>query len=193
MDSNAILSIIAALGVGGWIGAFINNLMTVWRERAARAVQFRKQQLERFYGPLLAMHKEIRARSELRVKLQNAIDSQHVQDMLAAGPGKTEDASDPHLPAIVKNIRDENETFRNVLMPRYRDMLNVFREQMWLAEPETRKHYGDLVEFVDVWDKILDDKLPRSVAPTIGHTEQNLHPFYRHLEEVHDRLRSEVS
>lgn len=50
----------------------------------------------------------------------------------------------------------------------------------------------DLIEFVDVWDKLLVDKLPRSVAPAIGHTEKNIEPFYRHLEEVHDRLRSEV-
>jgi hypothetical protein len=46
---------------------------------------------------------------------------------------------------------------------------------------------------VDVWDKVLADKLPRSIALAIGHTEENLHPFYRHLEEVHDRLRFEVN
>src|SRR5271163_1775314 len=92
MDLSAVLSILAALGVGGWIGALLTNWMTTRRETAARAVQFRKQQLEQFYGPLLAMHKEVRARSELRVKLQNAIDSQHVEYMLFAGPGQTSEA-----------------------------------------------------------------------------------------------------
>jgi hypothetical protein len=192
MGSNLILSIVGALGVGGLIGSVINNWMTNRRETAARAVQFRKQQLDEFYGPLLAMHKEIRARSELRVKLQEAIDSQHVQDMLLSGPDKTEEASDAHLPAIFTNIRDEGETFRKVLMPRYREMIDVFRNKMWLAEPETRKYFQSLIEFVDIWDKILADKLPASLAPAIGHTEQNLHPFYQHLEEVHDRIRSEI-
>jgi hypothetical protein len=117
---------------------------------------------------------------------------QHVEGMLTAGRGKTEEAPDAHLPAIVTNIQDENETFRNVLMPRYRAMIDVFREKMWLAEPETRAHFKNLVEFVDVWDKILADKLPRSVAPAIGHTEKNLELFYRHVEEVHDKLRSDV-
>jgi hypothetical protein len=193
LELNVILSIVAALGVGGWIGSVINNWMTSRRETAARAVQFRKQQLEQFYGPLLAMHKEIRARSELRVKLQEAVDTQHMEDMLLAGPGKVEEASDANVPAILTNIRDESETFRNVLMPRYREMIDVFRDKMWLAEPETRKYFQNLIEFVDVWDKILADKLPRSVAPAIGHTEQNLHPFYQHLEEVHDQIRSEIS
>jgi hypothetical protein len=192
MELSLILSVIAALGVGGWIGSVINNWMASHREMAARAVQFRKQQLEQFYGPLLAMHKEIRARSELRVKLQKAINTQHIEDMLLAGRGKTDEASDAHLPAILTNIRDESETFQNVLMPRYREMIDVFRGKMWLAEPETREYFKSLIEFVDVWDKILADKLPRSVAPAIGHTEQNLYPFYQHLEEVHDRIRSEV-
>src|SRR5262245_41507759 len=69
------------------------------------------------------------------------------------------------------NIQDQNDTFRDVLMPRYRDMVNVFREKMWLAEPATRDHYNALIEFVDVWDNILAGKLPRSIAPAIGHTE----------------------
>jgi len=192
MGLSIVLSIVAALGIGGWIGAGINNWMTNRRETAARAVQFRKQQLEQFYGPLLAMHKEIRARSELRVKLQEAIDAQHMPDMLHAGPGKTEEASDAHLPAILTNIGDENETFRTVLMPRYHEMIDVFRDKMWLAEPQTREYFKSLVEFVDVWDKILANKLPHSIAPAIGHTEQNLHPFYQHLEEVHDRIRLEI-
>ena len=192
MELSVILSIVAALGVGGWIGSLINNWMTIRREMAARTVQFGKQQLEQFYGPLLAMHKEIRARSELRVKLQEAIDARHIKDMLYAGPGKTDEASDAHVPAILTNIRDENETFRNVLMPRYLAMIDVFRDRMWLAEPETRKYFKTLIEFVDVWYKILADKLPHSIAPAIGHTEQNLQSFYQHIEEVHDRIRSEI-
>jgi hypothetical protein len=82
-------------------------------------------------------------------------------DMMGAGQGKTEEASDANLPAILANVRDESETFRNVLMPRYREMIDVFRDKMWIAEPETREYFKGLIEFVDVWDKILADMLPR--------------------------------
>jgi hypothetical protein len=193
MSLQLALSIVAALGAGGWIGSIITSWLTARRESAQRAVQFRKQQLEDLYGPLLAIHKEIRARSELRVKLAHAIDQQHINDLLGAGPGKLDEASRAHLPGIVANIQDESETFRNVLMPRYREMMDVFREKMWLAEPETREFFKKLVEYVDVWDKILASKLPHSIAAAVGHTEMNLHPFYQHLEKVHDRLRSEIS
>jgi hypothetical protein len=77
-------------------------------------------------------------------------------------------------------------------MPRYRSMIDTFRDKMTLAEPETREFFTHLVEFVDVWDKIIAKKLPPSIAPAIRHTEANLTPFYKHLEEVHDRLRCEV-
>jgi hypothetical protein len=137
------------------------------------------------------MHKEIRARSELRVKLAQSIDQLHTNDMLGAGPGKLEEAPDAHL-RIIKAIEDEIETFRNVLMPRYCEMIEVFRKKMWLAEPETREFFKQLIEYVDVWDKILARTLPHSVAKAVGHTEKNLYPFYQHLERTNDRLRSEI-
>jgi hypothetical protein len=178
---------------GGLIGTIGTQWATSRREKATRRVAFKKQQLEQFYGPLLSMHKEIRARSELRVKLQATLDGSHLNDTLRAGSGGVEAASDAHIPAIVANVQDENQTFREVLMPRYREMISSFREKMWLAEPETREYFDQLIEFVDVWDKILVDKLPRSVAVTIKHTEENLKPFYKHLADMHDRLRADVS
>jgi hypothetical protein len=188
-----IWGIIGGLGVGGLLGTTGTQWAIGRRENAARRTAFKRQQLSELYGPLLAAHKEIRARSELRVKLQEAIDALHSTSMLQAGPANVESASDAHMPAIFTNIQDESQTFRDVLMPRYRSMIEIFREKMWLAEPETREYFGELVEFVDVWDKILADKLPRSVAPAINHTEANLKPFYVHLQDVHDRLRREIS
>jgi hypothetical protein len=185
--------LLGAIGVGGLLGNLVTQFLTGQRETATRKVAFRKQQLEQFYGPLLAAHEEIRARGELRVKLQQAIDSGHFDDMLRSAPEGVEAASDAHLPTILKNIQDENQGFREVTMPRYREMISTFRDKMWLADPETRKFFPELIEFVDVWDKILADKLPHAVAPAIGHTEENLKPFYKHLEEMHDKLRTEIS
>jgi len=133
MDLSIILPIMAALGVGGWIGSLITNWMTVRRETTARGIAFRKQQLEQFYGPLLAMHKEILARSELRVKLERAVDQMHLSSMVHAGPHRIAEASDANMPIILANIDDQNKTLRDVLMPRYQEMILVFREKMWLV------------------------------------------------------------
>ena len=113
--------------------------------------------------------------------------------MFRAQPGEVEAASDPYIPAIHENLLDENKTFKELLMPKYRYMVTIFQQKMWLAEPETRAFLPKLVEFVYVWDKILNSRLPREIAGVIGHTEENLKPFYTHLEQMHDRLRSKIS
>lgn len=187
------IQVVGTLGVGSLLGVIGTQWAIGRREARTRRVAFKKEQLEEFYGPLLAIHKEIRARSELRVKLAGAIDQQHIKDMLDVGTDKIEETSNAHLPTIVASIKDESDTFKNVLMPRYREMIDVFRERMWLAEPETRTFFGQLIEYVDIWDKILARKLPHSIAAAVGHTEKNLQPFYTHLEQVSDRLRSEIS
>jgi hypothetical protein len=189
---NEIVSLLAALGVGGLIGTVVSNWLTTKREAAARRHESQLRKLKEFYGPLLSLRTEILARSELRVKVQEAVDRMHTEAMLEAGPARVNEASDAHLPGILQSITDENQTFREVLMPLYREMVRIFRENMWLAEPETRNHFSALIEFVDVWDKILSDRIPRSVAPTIGHTEKNLKSFYSNLAATHDRLRVEL-
>jgi len=184
---------LGALGVGGVLGSLVQNWLTDRRENAKRKLEFIKQQLQEFYGPLLSLHKEIRAHSQLRVKLQQALDDQHISAMLRARPGEVEAASDPYIPAIHENLLDENKTFKELLMPKYRYMVTIFQQKMWLAEPETRPFLPKLVEFVYVWDKILNGRLPPEIAGVIGHTEENLKPFCTHLEQMHDRLRSKIS
>jgi hypothetical protein len=105
-------------------------------EAFERLPVLQRQQLEQLYGPLLAAHKAILARGELRVELQRALV---VKD----------------TPAVTASVQDENQSFREVTMPRYREMVDTFRSKMWLAEPETREYLGQLIEFVDAWDKIL--------------------------------------
>jgi len=120
----------------------------------------------------LAARREIRARSELRAKLQRALD-----DPPAVG------GVDTHVRAADANVDDENQKFREVIMPRYREMISIFRDKMWLAELGTREFFGKLIEFVDVWEKILDKELPYWVAPTINHTEATCIPSMRRARQ----------
>lgn len=186
--------IVALIGVAGVaVGSLLNSWLINRRDREARRAEFLTRQLTEFYGPLLSLRMEIRARSELRVKIQHAANTKYMGDLLAAGPSGHDAVVDDYLPSLQTMIRDENETFEQILMPRYREMVTIFRDKMWLAEPETRSQFMALVEFVDVWDKVLKDALPRAIVPAIGHTEENLHLFYAQLEEMHDRLRAELS
>jgi len=69
-------------------------------------------------------------------------------------------------------------------------MVAIFREKLWLAEPDTRAYLPALIEFVDLWDRWLAESVPGEVIEKLGHSEKHLHPFYEHLEKRHDELRS---
>lgn len=71
-------------------------------------------------------------------------------------------------------------------------MTTMFRDNLWLAEPETKEHYKPLMEFLDVWNRAMSGSLPHEVIQRLGHSEENLHPFYKNLQDTHDRLRALV-
>jgi hypothetical protein len=62
----------------------------------------------------------------------------------------------------------------------------------WLTA-ETRPYFGELLKFVDIWDRWLAKSIPVEVVQSLGHTEASLQPFYDHLESKHDELRDHMS
>ena len=194
-DANSASSIALPLitAAAGLAGVLLGLYWTGRRERDKRRIEFATRQLSEFYGPLLSLRQEILARSNLRVKIDAAIDQGYMENLLEAGRDGIDQVQDEHIPPLLAVIEDDNKTFADILMPLYRRMLETFRDKMWLAEPETRAYFSELVEFIEVWERVLRDALPRHIPGEIGHTEQNLHPFYRHVEETHDRLRGVVA
>jgi hypothetical protein len=181
----------AAAGLGG---VFLGGWLSDRREREKRRNDFITRQLSEFYGPLVSMRAEIRARGDLRLKIETAIDEKHARDLVEAGAYGGQNAirqvNEENIPPMLAVMRDEYKIFTDVSMPLYRKMLDVFREKMWLAEAETRGYLPLLIEFVDVWERHIRGTMPGEVVREIKHTEENLRPFYDHLISTHDRLRN---
>jgi hypothetical protein len=126
------------------------------------------------------------------LKIEQAMDKHPVESLLTARLSSTDamgNVTNAAIPPMLAVMRDEFNIFTDVSMPLYRRMLETFREKMWLAEPETRQYLSALIEFVDVWERHIRGTMPGEVVLEINHTEQNLHPFYEHLTQTHDRLR----
>ena len=179
----------------GLIGVTLGAWLSDRREKSKRRIDFVTLQLSGFYGPLVSLRAEIDARSRLRLKLEGAMDEAHMDGLLDAGQDaqRAEDVTDKVIPSMLTVMRDEDRIFKEVLMPLYRKMLDIFREKTWLAEPETRVFLPPLVEFVDVWERHILGTMPGELILEINHTERNLHPFYEHLATTHDRLRGIIS
>jgi hypothetical protein len=187
---NPIIAAMAAL-FGVWIGGYLTDR----REREKRRTDFITRQLTEFYGPLVAARAEILARSELRVKVQRAAGDAWQELTTEAGGGfEGRLRVSPEQRAAFSALLDyDNASLRETLLPAYRQMVTIFREKWSLGEPKTRSHFPALVEFVEVWERHLKGGIPGEALEALGHSEENLKPLYRNLEQTHDRLRDALS
>jgi hypothetical protein len=72
-------------------------------------------------------------------------------------------------------------------------MMALFSENMQFAEDSTRKHFGTLVEFTELWNRALQDPpMPPEVMLSLKHKEEDLYPFYEDLDAQFRKLRKEL-
>jgi hypothetical protein len=186
------IGIPAASGLGGvMLGAWLSGK----RETRQRQLEFIKKQLRDFYSPLLGIRSEIRMRSELRVKIHKAANTEwqrlceKTKDFEVEARQKITEERGNEFKEIIEY---DNRQLKEELIPAYRKMVNLFRNNMWLAEDETKKYFKSLLEFVELWERWLDRSLPTEVIQTLEHGEESLHPFYDHLQNKHDELRNKL-
>ena len=136
---------------------------------------------------MLSLRSVIRARSEMRVRVHEAADAawrklcHNAREI--GGADALQKLTNDRRSEFDRIVEYDNQQLIEHLIPTYKDMLNLFQANMWLADQDTRIHFKALVEFIDVWERSLDDSLPIEVFQELDHREENLKPFYNHLEE----------
>ncbi len=201
MDWNAVTPAIIGL-VGVALGAYLSAR----HHRVERRHNVIQLQLDRFYSPLLGKREQIEAKGALRVKVRSAANAawqelcsrvrQGSRDNPLAEADAFRKLEAERFPAFEKIIEYNNRQLAEELLPLYREMVEFFAANMWLAEPSTRRHFTTLVQFLEIWNRHLDKSLPGEVALELerrGETsEQKLYPLYEELRVQVDRLREEL-
>jgi len=144
---------------------------------------------------MLGLRNEIQMRGELRVQIQTAADAAWrglAKETRRNGVRAPEQFSAEREPEFKKLIEYDNTQLERELLPAYRRMVSLFRDNYWLADLDTRGFYQQLVQFVELWERWLADAIPWEVIERLGHSEENLQAFYAHLEEKHDSLRGRI-
>src|SRR5262245_42959353 len=110
------------------LGVFVTAWLTGKRDNRERQRAFRERQLRDFYSPLLGLREDIRAKSELRIKVSGAANT--TWRRLCA---EARDTASPeeHLRRLMVEkdaqfggiIDYNNEQFANEIMPAYRRMI----------------------------------------------------------------------
>ena len=186
---------IATPATAGLVGVCLGAWLTSRRERGQRQLAFLEKQLSHFYSPMLGVRNEIQAYGHLRVRVQNEAQAAWVQlcaDTEALPPNERQRITAERGPEFSRIIEFDNDRLYGELIPSYRKLVALFRENYWLSEPATREYYSGILEFVDLWERWVDKSLPVEVLRRLGHTEERLQPFYEHLASKHDEIRAKL-
>ena len=159
--------------------------------KTQKKLDFIERQLREFYSPMLGFRKEILAKSELRVKISKAANEAWRQTCERSP--KPFDNHEEEFEPYKRIIEYDNAQLRDELLPLYKRMLSTFSANYWLAEPETRKWFTELCEFVELWERWLSTAIPADVIEKLDHREEKLYPFYEELEKRMDILRKTLS
>jgi len=187
---------IAVPSISGLLGVVIGALLTSRQQRKQRKLQFIENQLRNFYSPLLGIRDEIRFQSELRVHVSTEANAAWRE--LCEKDRKRRPEAESLPTQELQNKFDEiikydNEKFRNDMLPAYHRMIEIFKENYFLAEETTRPHFQALINFVDIWDRWQAKSLPVQVSERLGHKEDTLTPLYDDLQIKLNELRKKLA
>lgn len=190
-----IVVTVAIPALSGLVGVAIGAWLTSLSEQKGRRFAFLERQLSEFYSPMLGLRNEVKANGEFRAQVQAVANAAWVD--LCSDIEKHDFEGSQRLtrergPEFARIIEYDNSKLYEELLPAYRKMVELFRENYWLAEPETRSYYGGLVEFVEIWNRWIDKSLPIEVLKRLDHGEAKLALFYEHLEQLHDAIRQKL-
>lgn len=175
-DIVAILAPIAA----GYLG--IKFGIRQFREQ--KKINLIEEQLNKFYSPMLGIRKEIRGKSELRAKIQHT--SRKVWEK------KSDRLTEKDFESTYSKIKYDNTQWEEELFPLYKEMLDIFRQNYWLATPETQEFYQPFLEFVELHNRWLKGGIDPDTVKDINSSEKNLEPFYVELENRTNILRKKI-
>jgi hypothetical protein len=181
-------------GALGLAGVLVGARIALAGQREERRNAWLRRQLDEFYSLMLGYRLRILARSQSREKVSNAAGSAWAKIFEGEQrPQQLIELQKRHEEEFDKIIKYDNKMLHEEILPLYRRMIDHFSSNLGLAEPETRKHFGELVHFMDIWDRSESDALPGEVLKELGQDEKKLYAFYDDLaanvQRIQDKLR----
>lgn len=182
--------------LSGLMGVFVGAWLSGRQSQEQRKLDFCEKQLRELYSPLVSIRKEIQILSEFRLAGAEASKTwwqkvckrgKYIKDM-----DKSVKFFDEEGEKITTQIEYENKQLVEKIIPAYRQMVNILKNNYWLAEEPTKDHFPTLIKFVEVWERYLSRTHPIDVIKEINVSENELMPFYKNTEQIHCSLRKKL-
>lgn len=178
--------------ISGLIGVLVGSWLTNRQIHVQRKLDFYEKQLRELYSPLIGIRNEIRTLGEFRVSRLEASrkwsDYTCEQGKQISDPIQQQKFFEKRSEKIKGPIEYENQQMEKVLLPAYRRMKDVFKENLWLANPDIINYLSTLTKFIETWDRFLSESHPMEVLEEIKVDEEELNAFYKSIETTHHSL-----
>jgi hypothetical protein len=179
----------------GWglVGVIVGSWLTARHQQIERRNARRREQLMEFYAPMRGMRTDIKAKSDVRVRIQSIAGAEWQQQFSGVDdPEAKKRIDDGAWPKYEKLNKYSDDQLRTDIIPTYRKMVEHFMSHMGYAEESTIAHYSAFVEFVEIWNRFLSESLPSEVAVRLSQAESKLYPLYDDIEMNAKRLSEEM-
>jgi len=169
-----ILKELMSQGLIGLLGVLLGVVLTALFQKGFNKNSFIERQIECLYSPLLGIREEIKAKDKIRSDISNSSANGKNDDLFSQG------------------IEYDNSQLRDEIMPAYERMIQIMRDNNWLAEESTRKYLPLLIKVVEVWKRDHKKVISNQVRLSLPHSDKDLQGFYDDLEYNLKVLRSKV-
>lgn len=181
----------------GLLGVGLGGGLALLSQRRQRADERLQKQLDEFYAPFLGIRMLILAKSEFRVKLSGKLGAAWPRlftNARAQGdPSLLKETADKHWPAFEKAQDYTEHVLKHEIVPLYNKMVQLFIDKMPFTEPSTRQYFGELVEFVEIWNRFFADALPKEPLGLLDHREDKVKPLYAEVADQVENLTRQLS
>ncbi len=149
--------------------------------------EFLSQRLEKLYGPLFGLIKQVDAIAARKPEREGKLDKAWRETCdLSEKPFVDHDK---HFKPFAKHHAYENERFRREDLPAYKKMLSLLRTENHLAYESTLKWMDTLIQYIDQWER----PIPQLALQDLSVPELMLVDFYRDVERQYNALKRNVS
>ena len=176
------MSISDAVAIGTTVLAIIGFIYGVRKDREAKRErakasqrEFNREQLEKFYSPVLGKLEAIRSKSMARQRFGSVFKA----------------ASDKTKEQVEKKVQFDNEALRTNILPLYEEIERLFQEHSGLLELSTRDLHQKLISFVDLWRRVHDGHASSDIIQGLYDSEEALDPqdiLYENVKKCSDRI-----
>ncbi len=189
----ALLNPIIAPAIGP-LGVAVGGWTAHQNHRYELRQQLLQRKLEEFYGPRLALRHRLKAELGLGLRISQIPAEQWPKKGSGVrDPADIEKIRRPELPAYERDIEYDNRERKEEALPGFPETYRIFFENMYLAKPCTGSQVAELVNFIEVWERRMQESLAAKVLLRLDHSEAQLHPFHEDLEKRFASLQREVA